>query len=161
MRMIKAEPLTAEAFRPFGAVYDPPALKQRVYLDPSLTNLRADKAHASYSIAHVGPQLARPLPLSVVERHEFSSQSFTPLDSGRFLVVAGPKNAEGGADLSKMRVFVASDFQSFTYGADVWHGPITPLDGPIRFAIMMFRDETAADEEVVRLAEPFAMVEFA
>ncbi len=158
MRKIVAEPLTPEAFAPFGAVFDPPAPKGRVYLDTSLVNLR-DHAKASYSIVHVAPQLARPLPLSVVERHEFSSQSFTPLDHGRFLVVAGPKNGEGGADLDRIRVFVGSSFQSFTYGANVWHGPITPIDNPVRFAIMMFNDFVSGDEEVVRMSAPFAEVE--
>ena len=81
------------------------------------------------------------------------------MDPGRFLVVAAPKNADGGADLSQIRAFVGRDFQSFTYGPDVWHGPITALDNPQRFAIMMFNDGASGDEDVVRHAAPFAVVE--
>jgi ureidoglycolate lyase len=160
MRTIKAEPLAADAFKPFGDVYDPPAPGQRVWLDSSLANRRPVAAKASMSIAFVAPREERPLPLSIVERHAFSSQSFTPLDAGRYLVVAGPKNADGGADLAQLRAFVGTDFQSFTYGADIWHGPITPLDGAMRFSIMMFNDGTAGDEEVVRHAAAFASVMF-
>ncbi len=160
MRMIAAEPLAAETFKPFGDVFTAPGQGERVWLDPSLVNRRPVAAKASLSLAFVAARAERPLPLTIVERHVYSSQSFTPLDAGRFLVVAGPKNAEGGADLAQLRAFVGSGFQSFTYGADMWHGPITALDGPMRFAIMMFNDGTSGDEEVVRHAAPFAVVTF-
>ncbi|MBN9063789.1 MAG: ureidoglycolate lyase [Rhizobiales bacterium] len=158
---IKPEPLTGDAFAPFGAAFDPPALTQRVSLDNSLVNLRPGVARASYSVTQAAPQLARPAPVSIVERHAFSSQSFTPLDPGRYLVIAGPKNAEGGADLATMRVFIGSGFQSFTYNADVWHGPITPLDSPMRFAIMMFNDGTSGDVELIRFPDPYLLVDLA
>jgi ureidoglycolate lyase len=155
MPLVASEPLTSEGFAPFGAVFAAPAPKQRIYLDGSFANLRP-AAQASLSIAFVAPQTARPAPLTVIERHRFSSQSFTPLDAGRFLAVVAPGAADGSADLSRLRVFVASDFQSFTYGADVWHGPITALDGPMRFAIMMFNDGSSGDEEVIRFSAPYA-----
>jgi ureidoglycolate lyase len=158
--IIKAEPLHADAFAAFGAVFDAPAPSQRIYLDQSLANRRPVAAKASFSLVHVAPRTERPLPLAVVERHAFSSQSFTPLGAGRYLVVAAPQNAEGGADLAGMRAFVGRDFQSFTYAADVWHGPITPLDDAMRFAIMMFNDGASGDEEVVRHDAPFAAVAF-
>jgi ureidoglycolate lyase len=153
---IRAEPLTAESFAAYGAVHDSPAPGRRVYLDAALANRRPVAAKASLSVAHIGARPARPLPLAVIERHPFSSQSFAPLDPGRYLVMVAEKDAAGAADLTRLRLFVGDASQSFTYGADVWHGPITPLDGPMRFAIMMFNDGTSGDEELIRYDAPFA-----
>ena len=157
MIALRAQILTAEAFAPFGTVTEHPSLGDRFYMDTQLTNRRPIAAKASLSIAHYDARHERPLPLTVIERHEFSSQSFMPLSAGRYLTVVAPKNADGTANLVALSAFVAES-QSITYKADVWHGPMTPLDGPMRFAIFMFNDGVSGDEEVIRHEQPFAML---
>ncbi len=56
--------------------------------------------------------------------------------------------------MARARAFLARGDQGVTYGADVWHHPFTVLDGPARFAIFMWKDGTAADDEFVDVA-PF------
>ncbi|MGL4323026.1 MAG: ureidoglycolate lyase [Beijerinckiaceae bacterium] len=160
MHTLTAQPLTAAAFAPYGHVTESPALGARNYMDANLVNRRPVAGKASLSIACIEPRTERPLPLSVIERHVFSSQSFVPLNDGRYLVLVAPKRPDGSADVQQAQAFLAAPGQSITYSPDIWHGPMTPLDQPMHFAIMMFNDGTSGDEEVIRHDAPFAMLTF-
>jgi len=92
-----------------------------------------------------------------MERHEFSSQSFMPLDVSRWLVVVAPSGADGGPDGSRAVAFLAGPGQGVTYHAGTWHHPLTILDRPGRFAVFMWRDGTRTDEEFRTLATPFTV----
>jgi ureidoglycolate lyase len=144
---LTARPLTAEAFAPFGEVLEAPAGPGRAYFDSALAN-RRPAASPSLSIVVKEPLAAMPLRSTVMERHLFSSQSFIPLDAGRWLAVVAPGAPDGcGPDMARALAFLARGDQGVTYGADVWHHPFTVLDRPARFAVVMWRDGTAADDE--------------
>jgi ureidoglycolate lyase len=93
----------------------------------------------------------------MLERHEFSSQSFMPLDVSRWLVVVAPYGADGGPDPSRASAFVAGPGQGVTYHMGTWHHGLTALDRPARFAVFMWRDGTGTDEEFRQLAQPFTV----
>jgi ureidoglycolate lyase len=82
MRTIVAEPLTAEAFKPFGGVLEGPPTPGRVYVSETLANGRAH-APVCLSVATVEPKKDLPLRVTVLERHEHSSQTFVPLSVSR------------------------------------------------------------------------------
>lgn len=146
MRLI-AEPLTAEAFAPFGQVLEAPASPGRAHFDRALGN-RHPAASPSLSIVLREPLAALPLRSAVMERHPYSSQSFLPLDAARWLVVAAPRSpGDGGPDMARARAFLARGDQGVTYGVAVWHHPLTVLDRAARLAVVMWRDGTAADDE--------------
>jgi ureidoglycolate lyase len=151
MRLI-AEPLTAEAFAPFGEVLEAPAAPGRAYIDAALSNRRAD-AKPSLSFSTREPT-ALPLRSSTMERHKHSSQSFIPMEAGRWLVLVAPHGADGGPDMARARAFCARPDQGVTYGADVWHHPSTVFDRTARFAIFMWKDGGPEDDEFVEVA-PF------
>src|SRR3989442_14242635 len=92
MRII-AESLTEKAFAPYGDLLAAPAEFGRAYFDEGLRTSRAT-AWPSLSVSHVRPLPSLPLEARGMERHEFSSQSFLPLDVARWLVVVPPA---GGA----------------------------------------------------------------
>src|SRR3989442_13209698 len=94
MRII-AESLTEKAFAPYGDLLAAPAEFGRAYFDEGLRTSRAT-AWPSLSVSHVRPLPSLPLEARVMERHEFSSQSFLPLDVARWLVVVAPAGAHGG-----------------------------------------------------------------
>src|SRR5256712_13396632 len=94
MRII-AESLTEKAFAPYGDLLAAPAEFGRAYFDEGLRTSRAT-AWPSLSVSHVRPLPSLPLEARVMERHEFSSQSFLPLDVARWLVVVAPAGARGG-----------------------------------------------------------------
>lgn len=156
MRSITVEPLTPEAFAPFGHVLTAPVDFGRHYFDAALAN---DRAHAvpSVSLAMGRPLDALPLVARRMERHEFSSQTFVMLEPARFLVTVAPKRADGQPDPSRLRSFLAQPGQGVTYGMDVWHHPMTVLDKPTRYAIFMWLARDTGDEEFVDLAEPVAI----
>lgn len=154
MRTMVARPLTAAAFAAYGEVLDPPREPGRSYIEAALANLR-QHAKPSLSLALVPAVASLPLRAVQMERHEFSSQSFVPLDAGRFLVIVAPKDASGGPDASRAEAFVTAPGQGVTYGADVWHHPLSVIGAPMRLAIFMWLERSATDEQFVQLAQPF------
>src|SRR3712207_3677343 len=143
---LTSEALTAAAFAPFGEVLEAPTEPGRRYAEAALADLRPGAARPSLSLVLKPPLASLPLRSRTMERHRFSSQSFVPMDSGRWLVVVAPHAAVGGGpDMARARAFVARPDQGVTYGADVWHHPFTVLDRPARFAVFMWRDGSAAD----------------
>ena len=152
---ITAQPLTREAFAPFGDVIDVPTEAGRTYYEDALGNLRAH-ARPSVSVSLKPDSPERPFKAELLERHEFSSQTFMPLDVARYLVVVAPHAAAGGPDVANVRAFIATGKQGVSYRANTWHHGLTTLDRPGRFAIFMFCDGGKTDEEFVPVA-PFTI----
>ena len=155
MRII-AEPLTAEAFKPYGTVLEGPRVPGRVYVNDTLANGRP-QAPVSLSVATVAPTKELPLVVKVLERHEHSSQTFMPLSVSRYLVLATRDAPVGGPDVTRLRAFVARAGQGVTYAMGTWHHPVTVLDTPASFAVLMWRDGTAGDEEFVPVTIPITV----
>ena len=55
----------------------------------------------------------------------------------------------GPQDVSRALAFLAAPDQGITYRMNVWHHGLTVLDRPARFAVLMWRNGTASDEEFV------------
>ena len=157
MRTIVAEPLTAEAFKPFGAVLEGTSVPGRVFVSDTLANGRPH-APVCLSVATVEPKKDLPLRVSVLERHEHSSQTFMPLSVSRYLVLATLDAPGGGPDLDRLRAFVARAGQGVTYAMGTWHHPVTVLDTPASFAVLMWRDGTSGDEEFVPVTTPLSIL---
>src|SRR5258708_16974161 len=96
---IAPQPLTKEAFAPFGDVIDVPKEAGRTYYEDALGNLRT-QAKPSLSMSYRPPTPDRPLKSELMERHEFSSQTFVPVDVARWLIVVAPHAAKGGPDMA-------------------------------------------------------------
>jgi ureidoglycolate lyase len=154
--VIVPEPLRAEAFAPFGDVLEAPPAPGRIFFADGLANRRPD-ATPSLAVACVTPLASLPLTATRMERHEFSSQSFLALDVARWLVIVAPKAADGRPDTTRARAFLAGPGQGVTYRVDTWHHPLTVLDRPARFAVLIWLDRSATDEEFVTLDEPFTV----
>ncbi len=151
---IVPQPLTKEAFAPFGDVIDVPTEAGRTYYEDALGNLRPN-AHPSLSMTFRVETPDRPLKADLLERHEFSSQSFVPIDVARWLVVVAPHAASGGPDTKAVSAFIATGQQGVTYKPNTWHHGLTVLDKPGRFAVFMWR-AGSKDEEFVPV-EPFTI----
>ena len=153
MPLIRLEPVTAEAFGPFGQLLPARGAGEgRLELIEELQNLRPT-ARPRLSLAAVAP---KPLPLTAVEmeRHVFSSQAFVPVDCESFLVLVAPHGANDAPDVSALRAFRVPGTVGVNYRADTWHHPLTALDRPARFVVLTFVDGTATDEQFVTLPEP-------
>jgi len=105
-----AEPLQVESFAPFGDVLEAPKEPGRVYFSANLNNGLSGAA-PSLSVAHVQPLARLPLVATRMERHEFSSQSFIPLNVGRWLVIVAPQLTHSRPDTANVRAFLAGPGQ--------------------------------------------------
>jgi ureidoglycolate lyase len=154
-RVLRLEPLTADAFAPFGDVVEPPALGDRVSLLETLGGTDG-AAMARLSFSHAAP-LPLPLVARQMERHNRSSQCFVPMEAGRWVVIAAP-DAGGRPDMAGLRGFVARPDQAVNYHRGVWHHPSRVLDRAARFVVFMWTTgETALDEEWATLPEPVTL----
>lgn len=151
-----ARPLTAQAFAPYGAVLETPETAGvRRYFDVALGAL-APQAPVSLSIIRAAPVLARPVPVSVIERHPLTPQTFLPLGPASWLVVVAPDTPDGGPDLARAEAFLPGPGQGITFGRGIWHAPLTVLEEEAAFAILMWRDWSPDDEEFAAVV-PFAV----
>lgn len=158
MNQVTLEPITAEAFMPFGLLLLPRVAGQaRQDLIDELQNHRVG-AKARLSLAIVEP---RALPLTAVEmeRHVHSSQAFVPLECASYLVLVAPQGADGLPDVAGLRAFRVPGDTGLNYKADTWHYPLSALERTGRFVVLTFVDGTASDEQFVPLPEPVRIVE--
>ncbi len=125
MRELTPEPLTAEAFAPFGSVIE--AGDGAVQIDINQGHAVRYDALAEVDVADGGgtPVVslfrARPLGefvLKVFERHALGSQSFVPLNGRPYLVAVAPP---GAFDPAGIRLFRAEGQQGVHYRKGAWH----------------------------------------
>ncbi|HWJ75461.1 MAG TPA: ureidoglycolate lyase [Kaistia sp.] len=142
MDTLKAEPLDAASFAPFGHVLDLSA--PSLTLLDELQNLRPG-ARARLSLATVEP-IGLPLRVEEMERHAFSSQAFVPREVSRYLILVAPPGPTA-PELSAIRAFIVPGTLGIIYRANTWHHPMRTLDRPGSFAVVTFVDGTQDDEE--------------
>lgn len=135
---IATRPLTAEAFAPFGDVLEAAGEPDRI-INQGLCGRHHDLARMDFADGRAGISIfdARPrsLPyrLEMVERHPEGSQAFLPMTEAPFLVVVAPD--EGGRPGAPL-AFLTAPGQGVNYHRGVWHGVLTPLSAPGRFAVV-------------------------
>jgi len=127
------EPLTAEAFKPFGDVIEATDNAQHFTINQGFAerfhrlaqvDVTTDGGQPAISIFKARAR-AQPLQLSVLEKHPFGSQAFMPLSGHGYVVVV----ALGGdsPDMSTLKCFMASAQQGVNYAKGTWHHPLLAL----------------------------------
>ncbi len=154
LRTIPVLSLEPSAFAPFGTVHAAPPGPGRRWDDAAL-GWQGGLA-PSLSLLHLEPTPPEALVVRTLERHPRTSQTFLPLEVGRWLLVVAPDAAAGGPDPERARAFLAGPGVAVTYALATWHLAMTVLDRPATMAILMGRDGTAADDEIVPVP-PFAL----
>ncbi len=150
--LIKARPLEAQAFAPFGQVLEhrPGDLGRRNFA----ADLASDRPHARPNLRVQRTQpTTLPILATAIERHRHSSQMFAPLDGGRFLVVVWPSDAEGRPQVERGKAFVSNGQQAVNYNRDVWHHGFVALDSAGAFLMLRWEDGTNGDEEFLSLSD--------
>lgn len=150
--MILVQPLTTEAFAPFGQVFTAPHHPGRTGPLANLENSRLT-AKGVLSMTCAEPATS-PLSVTKLERHPYSSQAFIPLDLAGFLIVVAPKLDNGAPDLNGARAFRGTGEQGFNYEPDVWHSGFAVLERVGRYVVLIWRDGTSNDEVFADLDQP-------
>jgi ureidoglycolate lyase len=149
------EPLTAEAFAAYGQVLEMPAHAGRWDFAARLVNGRS-AAKLNLALIRVEPA-AMPLTIRTIERHPASSQTFVPLDGGRYLLVVLRQESDGGPDPAHAKSFIATERQAINYDVGTWHAGMTVLDRPTSFCMTIFEDGGPDDCHFRQLERPFVI----
>ncbi|HEY3695790.1 ureidoglycolate lyase [Phenylobacterium sp.] len=140
MRLVVPQPLTPEAFAPFGDVIEASdqALPQvinhghtRRYHDLAGLDVAEGGGRPIVSIFR-GRPLAAPI-LKVVERHPLGSQAFIPLQHRDWLAAVAPP---GDFDPKALTVFRATGRQGVNYRRGVWHHFLLALQPDSDFLVI-------------------------
>jgi ureidoglycolate lyase len=161
-RMLRAQPLTPEAFAPFGRVLLVAEAPSRVVNEGRA--VRRDLGHVllchgpasrpAAALYEIDPS-TNPVRIAIAERHPLTEQLFWPLDVSRWLAVVFPAAADGGPDASRARAFVAGSNVALVYAPGVWHAPLVALDEPGTFLMRMVESGTPDDCHEVALPVTF------
>ena len=138
--ILKIQPLTKEAFAPFGAVIEANPASIRL-----INGGTTERHHALTEVEAVGENakviinLFRATPrgfpyaVDMMERHPFGSQSFSPIDDRPWLVVVAED--EGGKP-GRPQVFRAGGRQGVNYRRNVWHHPLIAVGARSDFLVV-------------------------
>ena len=132
-RVLQIQPLTAEAFKPFGDVIEANEAARHFSINQGYAE-RYDKlalvdANDSGGQAAISVFRAKartwPIELSVLEKHPLGSQAFMPVSGHAYMVVVAPGVEQ--PDVDKVQCFLASATQGVNYAKGTWHHPLLAL----------------------------------
>ena len=151
-RMLRALPLTAEAFANFGQVLQGTgAAVERRGFAAVMENGRSS-ARPNLTYMKLAPERG-PVRIETLERHPFSNQTFIPLNGTRHLVAVCPSSPTGEPVIEAMQVFLAEGAQAVNYKANVWHAPRMALSSPGEFIMFRWDEGSEGDTELLALRE--------
>ena len=133
-----AEPISAEAFAPFGDLLDCAGAPDKI-INQGLCGRYHDRARLEFADGAAGVSLfnaeprALPYLFDLVERHPDGSQCFVPMHQNPFLVIVAP---DIGNRPGEPRAFLTAPGQAVNFHRGTWHGVLTPLSAPGLFAVV-------------------------
>jgi ureidoglycolate lyase len=161
MRTITIEPLTRDAYAPFGQViaadgadhYPINSGMTERFHDLATIELGGADPRPLISIAR-GKPYALPLVLTMLERHPLGSQAFVPLGPHPFLSIVAPdENGVPGTP----RAFLARPGHGINMKMNTWHAVLTPLDAVGDF-LLIDRGGPGDNLQEFHLPEPWQIV---
>ncbi|MEN3112597.1 ureidoglycolate lyase [Uliginosibacterium paludis] len=158
---LQVEPLTIEAFRPFGEVLEASDAVRHFTINGGNTERYHDLARLEPGadgrlIVSIFRGLPRSLPftVSMMERHPKASQAFFPLSGRPYLVVVAPPGEPPTA--ATLRCFLAGPQQGVNYATGTWHHPLLALDAVSDFLVLDRAGEGPNCDEVT--LDPVALI---
>ena len=159
-RRLVLEPLTKQAFGPFGTVLEIDGAESRLINAGTTERFHAlaapdTGAGGGRTILSLfrGQPRSFPCAVTMMERHPLASQAFFPL-AGRpwLVVVAGDEAGRPG----RPRAFRATGHQGVQYARNVWHHPLIAVAAVSDF-LVADRDGPGLNLEEADYPEPFVI----
>ena len=150
LQLLDVQPLTKEAFAPFGDVVELDGAHNFPinggscirYHDLAQVQLGGETPRALVSLARAQPR-ELPIRIEMLERHPLGSQAFIPLPGAKaqgfdgahveYLIVVAPA---GDLDPTAVRAFLSNGWQGVNYHRGVWHHPLLALHRVSDFLIV-------------------------
>ncbi|MTH78923.1 ureidoglycolate lyase [Paracoccus aestuariivivens] len=150
MTSIKARPISAEEFAPFGELLIPRDVPTRM-----INEGRCERHHALATVERFGGEAiisilrsepaSLPYSFALLERHPLGSQAFYPMGPDAWLSIVAPDdNGKPGAPIA----FLVPAGVGINLHAGTWHGVLTPLDRAADFLVVDRTGEGVNLEEV-------------
>ena len=128
MTPLVPDPLTAEAFAPFGRVIEADQAASYPINDGTTRRFHklatADEGangEAILSIFRAAPR-PRPIAIRMLECHPLGAQAFVPMERHPWLAVVAERPEPGAC-----RAFLVQGDQGLQYAANTWHHPLLAL----------------------------------
>lgn len=137
MIRLAVEPLTRQAFAPFGAVLQTDGAAHYPINQGNTTRYHAlaeaETDPAGRAILSIFRGVPRPTPISItmLERHPLGSQAFMPLSDEEWLIVVADR-----PKTESLRCFRATGGQGVQYATNVWHHPLLVLARAQNFLVV-------------------------
>jgi len=150
MIRLRTEPLTPQAFAPFGDVLQatgtPDRLINNGYCGRWHDMAQLDFGPGGRAGLNLFKAQPRSLPyvLDLLERHPEGSQAFVPMYETTWLVTVAE---DAGGTPVNLRAFLVAPGQAINLHRGTWHGVLTPLAEPGLFAVIDRIGSTANLEE--------------
>jgi ureidoglycolate lyase len=150
MIRLRTEPLTPQAFAPFGDVLQatgtPDRLINNGYCGRWHDMAQLDFGPGGRAGLNLFKAQPRSLPyvLDLLERHPEGSQAFVPMYETTWLVTVAE---DAGGTPVNLRAFQVAPGQAINLHRGTWHGVLTPLAEPGLFAVIDRIGSTANLEE--------------
>lgn len=142
MRVLDLQPLTAEAFAPFGEV-----IQARGTAWFPINRGTTRRYHALAKVETAGPDpaavislfrgdaFALPVDIRLLERHPLGSQCFVPMTGAACIIVVAPAGGDA-PDEGQIRGFYARGDQGVNYARGTWHHPLVALGNGGDFVVI-------------------------
>ena len=138
---LPVEPLSAEAFAPFGDVIEVNAAATRYLINEGNTErfhdlAKIDPGPGGRAIVSIfrGQPREMPFVMTMMEHHPRGSQAFMPLSGKPYLVAVAPAGETVRAQ--DIRVFLAQADQGVNYAPRTWHHPLLALESVCDFLVI-------------------------
>ena len=156
-RTLTAQPITRDAFAPYGWLIDAGGQSGRAINEGSsqriddLSELALDAAGGAPCLALFRAEARDPAgPWQQMERHRLGTQSFIPLNGVRCVVLVAGGDEQ--PDPATLAAFMVGGHQGITLRAGTWHHALLALDGGD--FVVLERRAAQVDCELARLDEP-------
>lgn len=140
MQQLEIEPLSAEAFAPFGSVMDTAAAELRMINGGTTERFHAlatadTAAEGGRTILSLfrGQPRTFPYTVDMMERHPLGSQAFFPVTRGDWIAVVAP---DAGGQPGQPRAFLVPGHVGLQYNRNVWHHPLIAVGRVSDFLVM-------------------------
>lgn len=139
MHLLPPQPLTRDAFAPFGDVIEMEGAAHFTinqgfaerFNDLAGVDVSSEGGLTNVSL-FLGQPRPQPIAIRLMERHPLGSQIFLPLQDRPWLVLV----AEDVNDIKSYRAFTATGRQGVNYARNVWHHPLLVMDADSRFIVV-------------------------
>lgn len=134
---MKAQPLTAASFAPFGDVIDTGGAPDLMINDGRCGRFH-DRAQLDFGGGRAGISLFQsetvtlPYTLTLLERHPLGSQAFLPTGAARLLIAVAE---DTGGEPGPVHAFLSAPGQAVNLHRGIWHGVLAPLDHGVVFVV--------------------------